>query len=246
MEYTQMKQRIGEVIEAGGFPEDEPFDSLARIMESPDHHPTALDIGAYSVALANFREWDRAEAVAHRITDDEDEKGQALASLSQKLADAGFTDRAENIARSIPVDSNLTSVLVEQAFAFIRIASQLVKANQNERAERLLRDAEALVALRAHADHVKASLLDDIAYIWKELNQRDQYLRIWDEAIAVARESIQIYRAGGVPDVNSWRALSSIARGLAEAGEDETVELALQAIDNEAWRQRASDKIRES
>ena len=109
-----------------------------------------------------------------------------------------------------------------------------------------MRDAEALVASLKRPDHIKASLLDDIAYIWKEMNQRDQYLRIWDEAIAVAKESIQIYRAGGAPDIDSWKSLSSIASGLAEAGEHERVELALQAIDNEAWRRRASDRIQES
>ena len=244
--HEQMKLMIGDVIEAGGFSEDEPLDSIARIMDSPDHHPTALEISSYSTVLANFGEWNRAEAIARRITNDENEKGQALASLSQKLADAGLTERAENIARSIPIDGNLTSVLVEQAFAFTKIAAQLVKAGQVDRAERLLRDAEALVALRKHPDHIKASLLDDIAYIWKEMNQRDQYLRLWDEAIAVAKESIQAYRAGGAPDVDSWKSLSSIASGLAEAGEDERVELALQAIDNEAWRQRAAGRIRES
>ncbi|HEY0764377.1 MAG TPA: hypothetical protein VGD61_18515 [Pyrinomonadaceae bacterium] len=246
MEYGQMKLMIGAVIEAGGFPQAEPLDSIERIMEPPNHHPTGLEISAYSMALASFSEWNRAEAVAHRITDNEDERGHALASLSQKLADAGFTERAENIARSIPIDSNLTDVLVEQAFAFTKIASRLVKSGQNDRAERLLRDAESLVTLRKRADHIKASLLDDIAHIWKEMNQRDEYLRLWDEAIAVAKESIKIYRAGGAPDVDSWKSLASIATGLAEAGEHERVELALQAIDNEAWRQRAADKIHES
>lgn len=246
MQYEQMRMIIGDVIAAGGFPEDEPFDSITRIMESTNHHPTALEISAYSTVLANFGEWNRAEAVARRITNDENEKGVALALLSQKLVDAGLTERAENIARSIPINSNLPGVLVEQASAFTKIAAKLVKSGQSGRAEKLLEAAEALVASLRHPDHIKASLLDDISYIWKEMNQRDKYLRLWDEAIAVAKESIQIYRAGGAPDVDSWKALSSIARGLAEAGEDDRVELALKAIDNEAWRQRASDGIQES
>ncbi len=178
------------------------------------------------------------------ITDDENEKGEALASLAQKLVDAGFIDRAEAIARSIAIDTEKTGALVEKSYTFIKIASHLVKAGQSDRAERLLRDAEELLALRKHADHIKASLLDDIAYVWKDLNKRDECLRLWDEAIAVAKESIQAYRAGGVPDVDSWKALSSIASGLAEAGEDERVEIALQAIDNDDWRQRASERIR--
>jgi tetratricopeptide (TPR) repeat protein len=243
MQYEQMKVMIGDVIEAGGFPEDEPLDSIARIMESPDHHPTALEISAYFTVLANFSEWNRAEAVARRIADHEDEKGQALASLSQKLADAGFTDRAEDVARSIPIDNNLTSVIVEQAFAFIKIAAQLVKGGHNDRAGRLLLDAEALVASRKPVDDIKASLLDDIAYTWKEINRPDQYLRLWDDAIAVAKESIRIYRAGGAPDVDSWKSLNSIAFGLSEAGEAEKARSALEAIDNEAWRQERIERM---
>jgi len=54
---------------------------------------------------------------------------------------------------------------------------------------------------------------------------------------------MHIYRASSAPDVDSWKSLYSIAFRLSDAGEDEKAKFALEAIDNEAWRSEAFERI---
>ena len=239
-----MKEMIEGLLKAGGFRSDEPLDSIARIVDSAESPPPAFEVCSYAWLLAYFGQWDRAEAVARSIKDDEDERGLALATLAQRLAAADLADRAESVARSIPIDAKWSGSLVETVVALTKIASKSAQAGQPARAEGLLREAEAALKQLGHPDHLQASLLDDIAEAWMLLNRRDKSLGLWDEAIVVARQSVEIYRAGGAPDVDSWKVLAAIARRLAELGEDERSKLALQAIDNDDWRKRAITQIR--
>ncbi len=195
MNYQEMKEMVGALLEAGGFPTDEPLASVQRITESHERiPPSAQDVCAYSWVLSSFGQWERAEAVARSITNDDDERGLALAILAQKLATAGLLDRAERVARLINDSPELTGVMVEKATALIAIASKFVQEGKPDRAMALLTAAELTAKQRQHADHLQASLLGEIAATWMTVGQSERAIKLWDAAVDVARESIQAYR----------------------------------------------------
>ena len=240
-----MKQIIQAVLESGGFPSTEPLDSVMRIANSRELDTLpASEVCAYSWALASFGEWDRAEAVAHLITNDQNERGQALAILAQRLVEADLLDRADQVAKSIVIAPELTGALVEKATALIAIASRFAQAHQSDRAIQLLTQAELTTKQRVRADHLQASLLADIAQTWMSLGRLEEALKLWDEAVYIARESIRAYRTGGQPDVDSWKSLAIIAEDLFAIGENERAERAIALIDNDEWREKVLIKIR--
>lgn len=243
MDYQEIKQKVGALLQAGGFSPDEPLDSTKVISDSYEGEVPAIDIGALSSVFAWSGQWDRAEAVARSIRDNDDEMGSALAILAQRLAAEDLLDRAEAVARSITNSEELEGVMLEKATALIAIASKFAKQAKFERAGPLLDEAELTIKHMKHPDHLLVSLLGDLAETLTKVGQSGRAIRLWDEAIEVARESIRAYRAGGAPDVDSWKALAIIAGDLFAIDENERAERAIALIDNDEWRERVLTKI---
>lgn len=245
MDYQEIKQLVGAVLQAGGFSPDEPLDSIKVISDSYEGDIPAFKIGALSSVLASFGEWDRAEAVARSIKNNDDERGSALAVLAQDLAAADLLDRAEAVARSITNSEELEGVMLEKATALIAIASKFANDAKPDRAGPLLDEAEVTIKHMKHPDNLLASLLGDLAETLTRAGQSERAIKLWDEAIEVAGESIRAYRAGGGPDVDSWKALAIIAGDLFAIGENERADRAMALIDNDDWRERMLAKIRD-
>lgn len=244
MDYQEIKQVVGAVLQAGGFSPDEPLNSIKVISGSYEGEVPAIDIGALSSVLAWFGEWDRAEAVARSIRDNDAEMGSALAIVAQRLAAADLLDRAEAVARSITNSEELEGVMLEKATALIAIASKFAKDAKPDRAAPLLDEAEVTIKHMKQPDHLLASLLGDLAETLTRVGQSERAIRLWDDAVEVARESIRACRAWGGPDVDSWKAVAIIAGDLFAIGENERAERAIALIDNDEWRERVVTKIR--
>lgn len=241
MDYQQIKIKVREVLERGGFSPDEPLDSVELISGSEAVSP--VEIGAYSSVLAFAGEWDRAEAVARSIQGDPGERGLALSILAQRLAAANLLERAEAVVRSIPNSGDQSGYMVEKATALLAIAAQFLAQNRAEHARAILDEAEVAIRQLKHADHLLVSLLGDLANLLTKSGQVDKANAVWDKAIETAQMSIQSYRAGGAPDVDTWKALAIIAEDLVSAGDGVRAERAIALIDNEEWRERARAHI---
>lgn len=244
MEYQEIKARVKAVLEAGGFPPNEPLDSVRVISGSSDGEITTRDRGSFASVLAWLGEWDRAEAVALSIENDPSETGLALAVLAQRLAAAELLERSEAVARSIPNSDDRSGYMVEKATALLAIASKFLDQNRAERALAVLDEAEVAIKQLQHADHLLASLLGDLASLYTRTGQVDKATMFWDEAIGTAQTSIQRFRAGGAPNVDSWKALAIIAEDLFSIGDNTRAERAMALIDNKEWRERAHARIR--
>lgn len=244
MDYQQITTRVDAVLRSGGFPSDEPLDSVRLISESTAHEIPDYMLGTYSSVLANFGQWDRAEAVARKIHHNPNEMGVALAVIAQGMAAADLLDRAESVALSIPNSSAFTGAMVEKATAILAIASKHLAEGSSDRPEKLLAEAEKTVRCLSYANHLLVSLLGDLASALYRIGQVQPALKLWDESTAVAGESIRAYREGGAPDVDSWKSLSIIAEDLFSIGETARAERALALIDNDDWRERTLRRLK--
>lgn len=227
----------------GGFPPGEPYDSVKRINPGAAPAPP-YQVCSYAWALAAVGEWERAEAVARSI-DEEDERGQGLAILSQRLAEAGLLDKAEALALSIPADPQHSGALVEKVTALIQIAARRAQNGEAEKAAAVLHEAEAGIRLRVRADYLQSGLLDEMAQVWVKLGKPENASSLWEEAISVARNSIEAYHAGGVPDVDTSKVLAGIARHAAASGSYEQARKAAQIITDNSLRERVLGIITE-
>lgn len=243
MDYQDIKNRVNALIKGGGFPADEPLDSLRLIWDSPREEIPDYQIGFYSSVLAQVGQWDRAEAVARLIRNNEDEKGTALALLAQRLAAADLLDRAESVALSIPNSPKTSGAMAEKATALLAVASKCIGEGKRDSVERLLNEADRTIKQLSYANNLLVSLLGDLAQALYKVGDADRALKSWDEAMEVAGNSIRSYRAGGAPDVDSWKALAIIAQDLFAIGENGRAERALALIDNDQWRERARNRM---
>lgn len=245
MDYQEITKRVGALLQHGGFPPDEPLNSITPICDSYNKPPD-YQIAAYSSVLADFGEWDRAEAVARSIGNNYNEKGTALAILAQRLAAAGLLDRAESVALSVLNSSEFGGVMVEKATALLAIASKRAEKGNVERAQSLLEEAEQTIEHIKRADHLLVGLLGDLAGAFHKMAESDRALNLWDRATDIGMKSIRAYRAGGAPDVDSWKSLEIIAQDMFAIGETERAERAMALIDNDDWRERALKRLRGS
>ena len=238
MDYQQIKMKVQEVLERGGFSRDEPLDSIELISSSKAGPISPVQIGAFSSVLSFAGEWDRAEAVARSIPEDPGERGLALSELAQRLAAADLLERAEAVVRSIPNSDDRSGYMVEKVTALLAIASKFLTQSNYEHARAVLDEAEIAIEHLQHPDHLLVSLLGDLANLLTKNGQVDRANIFWDKAIDTAQASIQSYRAGRAPDVDTWKALEIIADDLFPV-DVVRAERAIALIDNEAWRERA-------
>lgn len=148
---------------------------------------TATERCACSWELAQRGEWDHAERVAASITDDEDERGQALAILAVQLARAGVLDRAERTALQITADPTFFGAVHEKLVALVECASVHASRGQAADASRLLGHALAdLPAFTAVADWEAADCLVDVAQVLGQLGEKGQAAQALERAAALA------------------------------------------------------------
>jgi tetratricopeptide (TPR) repeat protein len=153
---------------------------------------TAAERCARSWELAKLGEWDQAERVADGITDDEDERGQALAVLAERLTRAGLLERAERTALRITADPNFFGALHEKLIALTECAAAHARCNQSADALRLVGHALAdLPAFAACADWEAADLLADIAAVLAQIDQRDEAAGALERAVELIPEAGQ-------------------------------------------------------
>jgi lipopolysaccharide biosynthesis regulator YciM len=141
----------------------------------------------YAFALSGVGEWERAEAVARAIHDD-DERGQALGVLAQDLAKAGLAARAEVIADAIDNTREHTGALHEKVLALLAIASYWKRQGDAARAWQLLVAAEtAAQALPDPPDWVKPDCLAQIALLCAQLDELEAAAQVWNYAISLSK-----------------------------------------------------------
>jgi lipopolysaccharide biosynthesis regulator YciM len=148
----------------------------------------AADWCVYAFALSSAGEWERAEAVARSIRDDDDERGQALGVLAQDLAKAGLLERAEAIAYAIDNTREHSGALHEKVLALIEIASHWTRRHDAGRAWQLLVAAEtAAQALPDPPDWVKPDCLAQIALLCAQIDELEAAAQVWNHAISLSR-----------------------------------------------------------
>jgi hypothetical protein len=141
----------------------------------------------YAFALSNVGEWERAEAVARAIHDD-DERGQALGVLAQDLAKAGLAERAETIAHAIANAREHTGALYEKVLALLALASHWRQQGDAAHVWSLLVEAElAAQALPDPPDWVKPDCLAQIALWCAQIDEMEAAAQVWNFAISLSK-----------------------------------------------------------
>jgi hypothetical protein len=180
----------------------------------------AYEICSYSWGLTQAGEWQWAEQIANSIQDNEDEKGQALAILAQRLASKKLYDEAFRVAYSIPNNpSQASGALIEKVGAFIAIALGSVKDGNFDQVKKALVDAEKALETLEYKSTTIAHFWCDVAEIWKQIGERDEALRLWDIAVVTAYEVYVYDRSNQYPTADSRKTLMGIIRSIAKVGE---------------------------
>ena len=123
------------------------------------------------------------------------------------------------------------------------LLGDIVRTFVSDRAQILLHEAEQAIKHLCCANHLLVSLPGDLAQALYRIGSVQPALKFWDEAIEVAQESIRSYHEGGVPDVDTWKSLSIIAKDLSSIGQNERAERAVTLIDNDNWRERTRQRM---
>jgi tetratricopeptide (TPR) repeat protein len=182
----------------------------------------ANELCSYSWALTQAGEWAWAEQIANSIQDNEDEKGQALAILAQRLAGRGIFDEAFRIVYLIlNSPSQGSGALIEKVVAFTYIALGSLKNGDFKQVNKALVDAEKTLETLDYKSTTIAHLWCDVAEIWKQIGKRDEALRLWKIAVMTAYEVYAYDIINQYPTADSRKALSGIIRSIAEIGEIE-------------------------
>jgi tetratricopeptide (TPR) repeat protein len=225
MNYTEMVEMLRRLKQAEGFPITESLDSLAQIAESRNFDSISLDeVGNYVWALAAVEEWQRAEAVARSISDKEEQEN-ILFELAQLLAGNNLLDKAEEL--TLLIEAHYPSSISEKIFTLNKIASCYLKNHQEEQAINILMEAEKSLENYQTKNPTRAWMIDEMAYIWEQLGQKDHALEMWKEAVNITSQSIAEARAEKYVDYDTLKMHLSIIRKLGALKE---LELAKQII----------------
>ncbi|MBI4752174.1 MAG: hypothetical protein HY774_27115 [Acidobacteria bacterium] len=234
---------VQDIMQAGGFPDEEPLDSIARIIppgktQIPNHL-----VCHYSWTLSRYQQWDRAEAVARSIQDDPDEQGQALAILASDLARAGLFDRARAIAISIPNLSNCPGAVSEKAAALVLLAKKL-RYHPLSEVQEIINEAQLALASIDRFGHVEINLLTELADVYFGKKERTRATELINLALEMSNQcNLGCQILGLTFDLEVVKSLEYIAMVLREHQEIEwaqKVEKHLQALYQEARKQRFS------
>ena len=165
------------------FEESQARINAAVASRDPSQLHSATDRCSYSWGLARLGEWDQAEAAARAIDDDEDERGQALGILSQRLAAAGLAERAERVALSVTSDITNFGAVQEKMIALIDCAQSYCSHGLPQDAVRVIETGLADFAAFADASDWQATdWLVDAADVYVKIGQPERALQLLETA----------------------------------------------------------------
>jgi tetratricopeptide (TPR) repeat protein len=238
--YMDMVKMLKELKQSGGFSPHEPLDSIDRIAESGClDFISAIEISAYATALAGVQEWDRAEAVARSISDEEEQEN-TLFEIAQSLARKNLFDRAEEL--TFTTEAHYPSSISEKIFTLNEIASCYLKNHQEEQAIIIVKKAEEALESYPERDFTRAWMIDEMAEIWDKLGQKEQALELWKEsAIILARLLKEARLGGGYCDYESLKRLLYVIH---QFGRYKEYDLARQAIYGSLGGRRLEDELK--
>ncbi len=196
------------------------------------HQPTAIEEARLAREYRTPGAADAAEKDARSLPAG-DERTKRFTELAMALATAGDRQRAAALARSLDRPS-------AKALTLCGVATRLMRQGEMALATGLLREAEA-VAHTIEASCHRAAALDQLAQTYRMMEARDEAVRIWTHAIAVALFGEN--HAAAEEDRRCSRVVRDSARGLALLGEIATARGIARAIQNKQEREQALNDI---
>jgi tetratricopeptide (TPR) repeat protein len=176
-------------------------DSFEKIIEQGNLGAMPVeDVCSYVSALAAAEEWQRAEAVA-RLISDEEEQENTLFELAQALAGKNLLDKAEELTFS--TDAHYPSSISEKIFTLNKIASSRLKNHQKEQAITILKKAEKALENYPTKDFTRAWMVDEMAEIWDQLEQKALALELWKKSATILAQMLKEARLTGHCDYES-------------------------------------------
>jgi tetratricopeptide (TPR) repeat protein len=162
---------------------------------------------------------------------DQDDKDLALEEIAVMLANRGKYDRAYEVLNKITLG-------YERAEGNTKVAYLLASSGRKEESLKFLQNAET-AALQARRHWQVAELLHDIANCFVSIYERDEAIRILNQAISFAQEG-EI--TGDAQDsMDSSSVLVDISLALAKIGEKDRAYDVAFSIKNSGKRKRAID-----
>jgi hypothetical protein len=201
-----------------------------------DENPYYLELLSKVYTLANESKWDEAEEVAKSIRDNEDEQGQALAGIAQKLCSSNLLDRAERIAYSIPNNPNNIGSLIEKAIALFCIAQSYITSNK-QKSIKIIGDIESIL-LSIEFPHLTAAVyLNEIAKILHSI-ERERAIKIWIRSFEIAKTQYEQSILVNINDAEALKSLWAIASTLIKFDEPDLAKTLIKNVKNE-WLHKA-------
>jgi tetratricopeptide (TPR) repeat protein len=205
--------------------------TLAAIAETTartvmDSDWQAMVLGEVSSALAQSREFDRAEIVARTLGDGW-RKVTAVQRVVSALAQAGEFDQAKNLAQFLPADDHRAHALVSVAEAFAE-AGDLVQASAVAATAETAALAEPVGVGRVLA-------LARVATAFAMTGETDRVSAVTANAEAAARAI--------PPESDQEQALSLVAAMLAYAGDFDRAQNVVWSIDSYYWQRAAQHGV---
>lgn len=117
--------------------------------------------------------------------EDDTDRVLAFLRLTEALLREGSTDEAEQVVRAL--ETSLQDYAYERASAWRDIAEALVRNGQRDGALKTLLEAET-VAQTVDGAWQQAETLHRTANLFCAIDEHDEAQRIWDQAIAIARD----------------------------------------------------------
>lgn len=167
----------------------------------------------YACALAATGKWEQAESVAQSIENNQEMYLKALVSIAEKLALAGFIERAESLIDSMP---HKPYILFGKVRTLLIIAGHLIKIIQFERANQILGIAELILRRKRESSHVLANLFEKLAENYFKLKHYKKAQRLWGKAAKIALNCIEKENTPNAIDVDAIKSLIYITQKLVE------------------------------
>jgi predicted negative regulator of RcsB-dependent stress response len=174
-----------------------------------------------------------------RSIEDEDYRVLAFLDLTEALIEEGDIDEAEKVVRSL--GPSLQDYYYERASAWLRIADYLIQVGQSSRVRKTLVEAET-IAQAIEGKWQRAETLHRIAKLLASVSENNEAQRLWDEAIATARDGERSLPLQDSIDCSS--VLCEIATDLATLGYVPQAKEVAKSIKNDTKRIRALARVK--
>ncbi len=128
----------------------------------------------------------------------------------------------------------------ERIVALIAIAQAHIEAGDHETARAITTEAEYTARQSDNSVYVRTEYMADVGYLWLQLSDRGQALRIWSDAAEIATETVRKYPL----DIDTHKTIAYIGKGFVDAGEVERA-LELTGVLHSRYAGWIHDHIRE-